>query len=243
MLILGPRKLLTSDGQASDAEFLPPLRGVIFGSTQPSWLFPILQSKVDLSDRQLTPMGLLITVGEISGCHVGGTGRNFHRYGWLVGSRRRTLSCTLVDADGRIGLRRSATRAAVGQRYGWRPSLERGSVFFRNSRVLSGDKLRGFGGGAPKSPYSRECRPNRSATLPSERCSTNSFVSTVVVTLGRRSSSIDRTLYAQCDSSPDRYQPSETQKFRSGPISPTEWYRQGPLLTSTQCAVRSEDVT
>ena len=57
---------------------------------------------------------------------------------------------SLVGAGGRIGLRRSATRAAVGQRYGWRPSLERGSVFFRNSRVLSGDKLRGFGGGAPK---------------------------------------------------------------------------------------------
>ena len=55
----------------------------------------------------------------------------------------------LVPADG--WLRRSATRAAVGQRYGWRPSLERGSVLFRNSRVLSGDKLWGFGGGAPKS--------------------------------------------------------------------------------------------
>jgi hypothetical protein len=31
-----------------------------------------------------------------------------------------------------------------------RPIPERDSVFSRNSRVLSGDKLRGFGGGAPK---------------------------------------------------------------------------------------------
>jgi len=65
---------------------------------------------------------------------------------WLGGTSFATMAVcgwsmsdfwfTLVDADGRTGLRRSATRAAVGQRYGWRPGLETGSVFFADSRVL-----------------------------------------------------------------------------------------------------------
>jgi hypothetical protein len=65
---------------------------------------------------------------------------------WLGGTSFATMAVcgwsmsnfwfTLVDADRRTGLRRSATRAAVGQRYGWRPGLETGSVFFADSRVL-----------------------------------------------------------------------------------------------------------
>jgi hypothetical protein len=69
--------------------------------------------------------------------------------GWPASGLVRSL----VGAGGRIGLRRSATRAAVGQRYGWGPGLERGPVFFSNSRVLSGDKLRGFGGGPPRQAW------------------------------------------------------------------------------------------
>jgi hypothetical protein len=53
----------------------------------------------------------------------------------------------------------------------------------------------------------------------------------VVVTLAQRSSLTDRNWYARCDGLADRYQPAETQKFRTGPTSPKEWYRQGPLLT------------
>ena len=75
-----------------------------------------------------------------------GAWRKSWRAAMVGGWPANGLVRSLVGAGGRIGLRRSATRAAVGQRYGCRPSLERGSVFFRNSRVLSGDKLRGFGG-------------------------------------------------------------------------------------------------
>jgi hypothetical protein len=71
MLILGTRKLLTSEGQASDAEFFPPLRGVIFGSAQLSRLLPVLQSKADPADRQPTLVDSCEAVIEISGCDGG----------------------------------------------------------------------------------------------------------------------------------------------------------------------------
>ena len=75
---------------------------------------------------------------------------------------------SIVGVGGRIGLRRSAPRAAVDQRYGWGPGLARGSVLLTSSRVLTMRQTPGGWGQSPQasSPPPRSAIPASSRSIP-----------------------------------------------------------------------------
>jgi hypothetical protein len=170
----------------------------------------------------LQEKSLVVTLGE--------AGRNSHRHGWLVGGRGRALgvrSSMPTEGQGSAGVRPEQPSASVtaGDR------VSRGARSFSASAGCCQAINSGGLGRRPQVHIFRQRLPNRSAVLASGRCCANSFALALVVSLAKRSNLTRRSWRIPCNDSPERYQLTETQRFRIGPTSPNEWYRQGPLLT------------
>src|SRR6476646_10668978 len=98
--------------------------------------------------------------------------------GMILGWTVRPLGGIFRAAGGRIGLRRSATRAPFGRLYANGPGLSfrgRTRLVFRAGVGRQSAKLRGFGGRAPKASRRRQLlivqvsltQPNHQAAIPS----------------------------------------------------------------------------